>query len=557
MTRILPLLFMLFAIATQAQKSYTELTEQAIKVINKEDTTRYQEAYNFIEKAFHDYPDSITGNELYYASILNTQLKNYNKAFEYLSPLAKMEKDEDGYPGWSFVLDEYAKEDYKNLMHDNRWETLKTEAQKDSLKFFKNLKEREQEFFRVSNVDLYSATKSKNLYKTLRTLNPYISKEHRDYSISLKINDSTATSYLVHLPKNYNPQNKYPVLFFLHGAVHYGELKKYQIPEINLGGWNRYYTKYGDLNKVILIFPSANKQYNWMTSDDGFFMIPKIVKTIKTAINIDDNKVFVSGHSMGATGSFSYLMKQPSLFAGFYGFNTYPKVFTGGTFIENISNRSFINFSTDQDYYYPPNANDQLDSLMNAMQLDYKDHRYLGYPHWFPQFDESEPAYQILFNDLKKRTRNPFPKHISWEFDDNTYGNIDWLSQITLDTLHIQKNWHKNVNFTIDKWLNYDEKDSLITKNVSKKAFDFPRKSGKITAVYNDNTFQIKTSRITSFKVNISPEMIDLEKEVKVYVNGKLYFNDIITYDKEFMIQDFEKNKDRTKVWVNQILVKT
>ena len=37
-------------------------------------------------------------------------------------------------------------------------------------------------------------------------------------------------------------------------------------------------------------------------------------------------------------------MKQPRQLAGFYGFNTYPKVFTGGKFIENIKNRSFINF---------------------------------------------------------------------------------------------------------------------------------------------------------------------------------------------------------------------
>jgi len=47
-------------------------------------------------------------------------------------------------------------------------------------------------------------------------------------------------------------------------------------------------------------------------------------------------------------------MNQPTPFAGFYGFNTQPKVFTGGTFVENIKNRSFINFSTDQDYYFHP-----------------------------------------------------------------------------------------------------------------------------------------------------------------------------------------------------------
>jgi predicted esterase len=165
----------------------------------------------------------------------------------------------------------------------------------------------------------------------------------------------------------------------------------------NLGGWNRYYTKYADRDDVILVFPRASKQYNWMLSDDGFFMIPEMLKQIKKAINIDDNNVFIAGHSNGATGSFSYLMKQPTSFAGFYGFNTYPKVFTGGTFAENMKNRSFINFSTDEDYYYPPNANDDFTKLMKGISADYKEYRYNGFPHWFPQFDESEPAYEILF----------------------------------------------------------------------------------------------------------------------------------------------------------------
>lgn len=120
-----------------------------------------------------------------------------------------------------------------------------------------------------------------------------------------------------------------------------------------------------------------------MTSDKGFFIVPAIVKQLKKAININDNKIFITGHSNGATGSFSYLIKQPTQFAGFYGFNTEPKVYTGGTFIENVLNRSFINFSTDQDYYFPPNANDSLNKLMDSINADYKDYRYKGFPHWF------------------------------------------------------------------------------------------------------------------------------------------------------------------------------
>src|SRR5690606_2357592 len=302
--------------------------------------------------------------------------------------------------------------------------------------------------------------------------------------------------------------------------------------------------------------PKGSRQYNWMMPDDGFFMIPEMLKLIKKAINIDDNKVFISGHSNGATGSFSYLMKQPTQFAGFYGFNTYPKVFTGGTFVENSKNRSFINFSTDQDYYYPPNANDDFTKLMTKINADYKEYRYNGFPHWFPKFDESEPAYEILFNDLASRVRNPFPKEISWEFDNENYGAIDWLSNIKLDTLRSKSDWHKKSNFKIKKWLNYNKNDSLVAEDVDKNAFDFPRKSGKIIAEYENNTFRIKTSAIKSFLINISPEMVDVKKKVKIYINGKLYFNNKIKYNREFMLQNFENNQDREQIWINYIEVK-
>lgn len=536
-----------------AQETYSKLTEKALKTMwNAKDTIGYRKAFNMYEDAFRQFPDSINGLGLYKSSVLASNLKEFDKAFEYLTPLAEMVTDEDGYPGWLYIIGKYAKKEYKNLHSDPRWQELEKKAFVDKQKFFEKLKKSEQEFFAISKID-FSKSKGKKLYAKLKEYNPFLPKLQKDYSISLQINDTTKTSYLVHLPKNYTPEKAYQMLVFLHGAVHYSTLSQYQIANSNLKGWNRYYTKYAERDNIILVFIDGSKKYNWMYPDDGFFMIPEIVRQIKKTINVDDNKIFISGHSNGATGSFSYLMKQPTLFAGMYGFNTHPKVYTGGTFVENIKNKSFINFSTDQDYYYPPNANDSLNVLMKSINADYKDYRYNGFPHWFPKFDESEPAYKILFSDMKSRERNPYPKKINWEFDDNKYGNIDWLTNVQLDTLQQRKDWHKNLNFNITKWYEYNKKDSLVAKNVEVKAFSFPRKSGKILAQYENNVFKIKTSCIKSFELYISPEMVNLRRKVKVYLNDKLYFNNKVKYNSSFMLDNFEKNKDRTQIWVNYI----
>ena len=366
------------------------------------------------------------------------------------------------------------------------------------------------------------------------------------------INDSIRSSYYVHLPEDYNPDQKYPVLFFLHGAVRNSELTDFQSESL-LGGWNRFYTQYADNNQVILVFPQANKQYNWMLSDDGFYMIPAILKEIKSALNIDDNKVFISGHSNGATGSFSYWMKQSTPFAGFFGFNTQPKVFTGGTFLPNGLNRFFVNFSTDQDYYYPPQANDSLQTLASSLHLNYEDHRFKGFPHSFPNFNEAEDAYKILFNRIRTQQRNPFPDEIRWETDDLRYGQMDWLSITLLDTISPRADWHKTANFSIHQWLKYNDKKELEMIDVDRRAFDFPRRSGAIVAKFDNNIFSIKTSCVKAFRLYISPEMIDMKKPVSIYVNGERILREKMKYNDDFMMTSFEEQKDRTQMWVNYI----
>lgn len=551
------LISIFFCVVANAQETYSELRQKALETMHKaKDEDGYRLSLSLYEDAFSKFPDSIDESGLYKASVLAGELKEFDKAFQFLTKLVEIDTDiNTGLPGWNSIAGKYAESEYKNLLNDPRWITVKGRAVFRRNLFFQKLKESENEFFKTKK-KTFSTSEEKKLYKEIKSYNPYLPKQKQDYSISFQINDSTKTAFLVHLPKNYNPEKKYPLLFFLHGAVKHNGLTDFQPVGINLGGWNRFYTQYADQNDVILVFPKGSRQYNWMQPDDGFFMIPEMLKLIKKGINVDDNKVFISGHSNGATGSFSYMMKQPTQFAGFYGFNTYPKVFTGGTFVENIKNRSFINFSTDEDYYYPPNANDDFTKLMNGINADYKEYRYNGFPHWFPQFDESGPTYKILFDDLIKRKRNPFPKEISWEFDDEKYGNVDWLSDIKLDTLSLKANWHKELNFKITKWLNYDKKDSLIVQEVDKNAFNFPRKSGKIKAEYDNNIFNIETSNIQSFSINISPEMVNLKKKVKVYINGKLHFNEKVKYNREFMSQNFEDTKDREQIWINYINLK-
>jgi hypothetical protein len=54
----------------------------------------------------------------------------------------------------------------------------------------------------------------------------------------------------------------------------------------------------------------------------------------------------------------------------------------------------------------------------------------------------------------------------------------------------------------------------------------------------------------------ISPEMVNTKKKIKIYVNDKLYFNQKVKYNNDFMLKNFEETKDRIQIWVNEIILK-
>ncbi|WP_421944036.1 alpha/beta hydrolase-fold protein [Pedobacter sp.] len=404
----------------------------------------------------------------------------------------------------------------------------------------------------LKNIDFKNGT-AEAIYQRIRKFNAFPEVKNDLISFRFKITADLNTAFLVVLPKNYNPQDKYPLLFFLHGAVRMNTGFPDYADKRDTTGWNRFYTKYAAKNKVIMVYPMGNREYNWMTPDKGFFMVPSILTKIKRLFNIDDDKVFITGHSNGATGSFSYAIKQPAPFAGFYGFNTRPQVATGGTFLKNLLNRSFFNVSTDLDYYYPPDANDSLTKIMKALGADYQDHRYTDFPHWFPAFAESEPAHQLLFNDLITRKRNPYKQILNWECDDVKYGHCDWISITALDTTLKPKAWHKPINFEIKKWVVAGKKDEYISRDTCLKAFKYDKISGAIQANYKSNTFTINTSALKSFSIYISPEMVDISKNVKVFLNGKLIYNRKVGFEKTFIVKQFLDNIDRSALWVNHL----
>jgi predicted esterase len=469
-----------------------------------------------------------------------------------------------------------AQNDYylKNLQSDGRWwklfghandiknnEQLRDRASiaacieyQDSLKNWSNA---------AVNKIIDSVKTGRDLYNRFRHFDRYPMMRRKSDSdlvvFSVRINDSTYSFYDVQLPHHYRPTVSYPILFDLHGAVYVNTGFPTPLGESRYGdeikkGMNQFFSEYGYKDDMIVVYPNANKDFNWMYPDDGFGMVPSIIRDMKQYFNIDDDRVFISGHSNGATGVVSYLLKDADMFAGFYGFNSNPRIRTGGTFIKNALNRSYFNEATDKDYYFPISGHDTLARIARSLGIDWKNYEYKGFPHWFPQFSESEPAFQLMFADMKGRRRNPFHEKLFWECDDVKHGRCDWLSIDELDTVEGAKDWQSEVNFPVTHWI--DSRDTSKVSDTVVEAFAFPRRSGAVRANYHDNVFSIQSSRVGAISLYLSPEMVDLSRNVVVYANGKKIFDRVVSYDRDYMIAGFMWDRDRKAIWVSAVSMK-
>ncbi|MEL6944841.1 MAG: hypothetical protein AAFO82_19460, partial [Bacteroidota bacterium] len=349
------------------------------------------------------------------------------------------------------------------------------------------------------------------------------------------------------LPEDYDPKKTYPVLIAMHGAVWAIDETDERADQYRFYSTSRYIYDLVEEYDMIVLAPFANQAFNWLYPFDGFQMIPQMLRKAKQFANIDDDRVHLTGHSNGAAGSFNYLVKAPTQFAGFYGLNTKPKVYEAGTFLKNAQNRHFYNIATDQDYYYPPAGIDSIEQVAKRLGITWDTDLYRGFPHWFPQFTESKIAVEKMFAHTTTRKRNAYQSSLYWECDRVENGQVDWVEITDLDTLVEKATWHRTINFPIKGWVDVEDETKMI--DTTKMAFDFPYHSGAIQAQYEANQFTISTSRVGGIKIYCSPKMVNFNDEIVVIINDETVFEGKVELDKNFMIQQFQKEFDRKLIW--------
>lgn len=178
---------------------------------------------------------------------------------------------------------------------------------------------------------------------------------------------SSGIGYLEYLPDGYHSNsNRYPVVISLHGIQEKGtsstdpELVKKDLPKVAYVGLPKY-VKNGTKYPFILISPQLKNQYG---SWSPHFII-EVLNYVKKTLRIDENRVYLTGLSLGGLGVWQTAGAYPHIFAAI------TPICPGGNALSKASaiaaeNVAAWGFHGGSDYQVPYSVTTNMINAMNS-----------------------------------------------------------------------------------------------------------------------------------------------------------------------------------------------
>ena len=154
-----------------------------------------------------------------------------------------------------------------------------------------------------------------HLYRKLDTIKQRPELYERNYSVSSTF--PFIGSYFLMKPEGYNPKYKYPLVIALHGVSKHA----YAAEELSK-------PKFRNIYPFFVMVPIAPKRAFWASPEDKKYRMPQNIpypdhlsqviagiNDIISGYRIDEDKIIIVGHSMGASGVIGALQLYPEIFA--------------------------------------------------------------------------------------------------------------------------------------------------------------------------------------------------------------------------------------------------
>lgn len=114
--------------------------------------------------------------------------------------------------------------------------------------------------------------------------------------------------YVVNLPKDYDPEKKYPLVFFLHGAGERGD----DLDVAMRHGYMKHVREEGAEYPFLFVAPQCPDDKYWGCYTES---LTAFLDFICETYPVDKERMYLTGLSMGGTGTWMFAMANPDRFA--------------------------------------------------------------------------------------------------------------------------------------------------------------------------------------------------------------------------------------------------
>lgn len=326
-----------------------------------------------------------------------------------------------------------------------------------------------------------------------KTKDPFKGKQGFLECAYLAENDGSSQPYLVYVPTAAAKGGRLPLLAFLHGYA--GDLDK-----VN---WIQYmYSK--DLEALceqegfLLLMPFGRSNTEFMGVGEADVL--KTLALMKQKYPVDEDRVFLSGASMGGSGTWTIGCHYPHLFtglmtiAGRYSYYLWqdldPAKFAGFKRIQtdldyaeallpNLANTSAFIFHGDRDFVIQIAQSREMFQRLKNLGCDVTYRELTDADHWIWGRCFAHADYVKW---LQEKRRNPFPRKVLYQTYSLKYNRAYWVA------IERIKQWGKRA------------------------AVDVEAKAG--------NRIVVKTENVAAMTLSLSDRLVDMKKPVTLDVDG-------------------------------------
>lgn len=249
--------------------------------------------------------------------------------------------------------------------------------------------------------------------------------------------DGEPQPYVLYTPKNLDATQPQPLIVYLHGAV---SAPKLQIDPMGAAQRSPM-VKLADEGGYYLLFPYGQKGLSWF-ENAGVAMVLAEIEAVKQKVNINQDKVFLSGFSDGGSGAFYFAATKSEPFAGFIALNgalaVAANIGDSPFYVENINHKPFYIVNTQSDMLYPA----RLMQPLRDKILQYHPKAIFK----TPEGNHDMRYFPMLQSEIKQfieQHQRQAVTEISFESADDFSNQYAWLTITKRNETAVAKEWHQ------------------------------------------------------------------------------------------------------------------